>query len=254
MKKTRRFVVIILLLFASLGAAFLFFRIRYTEQELIIRSTDREIYGHLFRPRFAGTKYPLVVLGHGYGGSYSDNLDYGRYFAEHGIACYVFDFCGGSEDSRSSTVDMNVYTEIEDMNGIVDHMLQQPFLEEDGLFLAGKSLGGSVAALTASQRPDDIGGLILHYPFFVISEAFGGDGSSYIVEDAFNVITRFHGPVLIFNGDEDKYVPLKYTKEAAEAYDNAEIIVMEGSGHGFKGAARLKVKEKMVEFIRENER
>ena len=41
MKKTRRFVVIILLLFVSLGAAFLFFRIRYTEQKLIIRENER---------------------------------------------------------------------------------------------------------------------------------------------------------------------------------------------------------------------
>ena len=44
------------------------------------------------------------------------------------------------------------------------------------LYLAGKSLGGSVAALTGSERPEDVAGFILHYPFFVVSEAFLPEG------------------------------------------------------------------------------
>ena len=233
-----------------LGACFLFFRVRFTEKELIIQSGDREIYGHLFRPRFSASKTPLVVLGHGYGGSYSDNLDYGRYLSEHGTACYVFDFCSANEDSRSTHIDGNLYTEIEDLNGIADYMLQQPWLSEDGLILAGKSLGGSVAALVAADRPEDVGGLILHYPYFVFSEALGGDGRTEIVDDVFEVISAFHGDVLIFNGDEDKYVPLEFTEKAAEAYDHAELIVVEGSGHGFGGTDRMMVKRKMTEYIR----
>ncbi len=241
----------IITVFLVLLVVFLVFRVRYRKQELIIRSGDRQIYGCLFRPRFSGSEYPLVVLGHGYGGSYSDNLDYGRYFAEHGIACYVFDFCGGSEDSLSTPVQMSIYTEVEDLNGITDYMLEQSWLEEDGLFLAGKSLGGSVAALVAGDRPEDVGGLILHYPYFIRSAAFGGDGAAYIVDDMHEKISRFHGRVLIFNGDEDKYVPLECTRQAITAYENADLIVMEGSGHGFRGTARQEVKEKMVEFIKE---
>ena len=231
-------------------ACFLVFRVRYSEKELIIQSGDREIYGYLFRPRFAASGTPLVVLGHGYGGSYSDNLDYGRYFAEHGTACYVFDFCGGSEDSRSTPVEMSLYTEMEDLNGIADYMLQQPWLEESGLVLAGKSLGGTVAALVAAERPEDVGGLILHYPYFILSESLGGDGKTGIVDNVFDVISAFHGDVLIFNGDQDKYVPLEFTEKAAEAYDHAELVVVEGSGHGFGGTDRLMVKQKMTDYIR----
>ena len=249
MKKKWKVLLIVMLILAIPGTIFLIYRSRYTEDELIITSGDRQIYGHLFQPRFSGSEDPLVILGHGYGGRYSDNLDYGRYLAENGVACYVFDFCGGSEDSRSTKVDMNIFTEVEDLNGITDYMLEQSWLEKGRLFLAGKSLGGSVAALVAGERPQEIGGLILHYPFFIRSEAFGGDGSKYIVDDMVEKIGRFQGPVLIFNGDEDTYVPLECTKKASEAYENVELIVMEGSGHGFRGTARVQVKEKMKQFI-----
>lgn len=246
----------ILILLCGIGisaSVFLFFRVRYREEELVIHTKEeRDVYGHLFRPRFAGKSCPLVVLGHGYGGSYSDNLDYGSYLASHGIACYVFDFCGGSEDSKSSYVEMNLYTEIEDMNGIADYMLTQPWLQTNGLYLAGKSLGGSVAALTASERPEDVAGLLLHYPFFVISDAFKDSGDSidqYIVPDVFERIAVYEKPVIIFNGDKDTYVPLEYSEQAAEAYKDARLVVLEGSGHGFKGANRQKVKEEMTAFI-----
>lgn len=232
---------------------FFFFGNKYKKTELIIKKGGKQIYGQLYRPGRGNGRYPLVVLGHGYGGSYSDNLDYGRYLASNGIACYVFDFCGGSEDSKSSgsMQDMSVWTEISDMNDIVDYMLDQDWLAEDSLFLAGKSLGGAVAALTGAERPQDVAGLILHYPYFIVPPAFGGDGNTCVVEDVFDRIARYHGKVLIFNGDKDKYVHLEYTQQAAEAYDDAELVVMEGSGHGFRGEARDKVKRMMASFVNE---
>ena len=241
----------IVLLIAA--AAFALYRVRYRENEVIIRTGEKEIYGVLFQPRFSGREYPLVVLGHGYGGSYSDNLDYGRYFAENGIGCYVFDFCGGSEDSRSTRVQMSLDTEIEDMNDIVDYMLLQSWLKKDGLFLAGKSLGGCVAALTAADRPEDVGGLMLHYPFFMVSAAFLNEGEEPrpVVPGIFEEISRFRGPVLIFNGDQDKYVPAAYSAQAAEAYEDARLVILEGSGHGFGGKNREQVKNEMVRFIEE---
>ena len=96
-----------------------------------------------------------------------------------------------------------------------------------------------------------VAGLILHYPYFVVPPAFGGDGKTGVVEDVFDRIARYHGKVLIFNGDKDKYVHLEYTQKAAEAYDDAELVVMEGSGHGFGGEARDRVKSLMVSFVSE---
>ena len=248
-KRLAAAVLVVLLLVAA--AVYVLFRGGYTRSELIIEKDEKQIYGQLFRPGRGKAEYPLVILGHGYGGSYSDNLDYGQYLASNGIACYVFDFCGGSEDSRSSgsMENMSIWTEIEDMNDIVDFMLKEEWLQENGLFLAGKSLGGAVAALTGAERPEDVAGLILHYPYFVVPPAFGGDGSLYVVENVFDRISMYPGNVLIFNGDQDKYVHLEYTQQAVAAYKNAELIVLEGSGHGFHGKARDRVKEKMVSFV-----
>lgn len=250
--KKRRIYIALAAMAIVAAAAFLFFRIRYTRTELIIKKDGKHIYGQLYRPGIGNGRYPLVILGHGYGGSYSDNLDYGRYLASNGIACYVFDFCGGSENSRSSgnMQDMSVWTEISDMNDIVDYMLDQNWLAEDGLFLAGKSLGGAVAALTGADRPQDVAGLILHYPYFIVPPAFGGDGKTCVVEDVFDRISQYQGKVLIFNGDKVKYVHLEYTQQAASFYDHAELVIMEGSGHGFRGEARDQVKRKMVSFVK----
>ena len=247
----KRIASVILLACILTVIAFFSFRGKDTESEFIIEKGEKSIYGRLYLPDRGKGRFPLVILGHGYGGSYSDNLDYGRYLSSNGIACYVFDFCGGSENSKSSgsMKDMSVWTEIEDLNDIVDFMLGESWLQEDGLFLAGKSLGGAVAALVGSERPEDIAGLILHYPYFVVPPAFGGDGSTYVIEDVFDRISRYKGKVLIFNGDQDKYVHLDYTQQAVEAYENAELVVMEGSGHGFRGEARNQVKERMVSFI-----
>ena len=227
------------------------FRREYIRDEIIIEKEQKKIYGQLYRPGGGNGRYPLVILGHGYGGSYSDNLDYGQYLSSHGIACYVFDFCGGSENSRSSgsMEDMSVWTEVEDLNDIVDFMLEEDWLKEDGLFLAGKSLGGAVAALVGAERPEDAAGLILHYPYFVVPPVFGGDGSRCVVEDVFDRISGYPGNVLIFNGDQDKYVHLEYTRRAVEAYAHAELVILEGSGHGFRGKARDQVKKKMVSFV-----
>ena len=146
--------------------------------------------------------------------------------------------------------DMSVWTEISDLNDIVDFMLEQDWVLEEALYLAGKSLGGAVAALTGAEREEDVAGLILHYPYFVVPPAFGGDGSTCVVEDVFDRISQYHGKVLIFNGDKDKYVLLEYTQQAVEAYDDAELVVLEGSGHGFRGAARDQVKKMMVSFVK----
>ena len=247
----KRIASVILVASILTAIAFTSFRNEYAESELIIEKGEKRIYGRLYLPGRGKGRFPLMVLGHGYGGSYSDNLDYGRYLSSNGIACYVFDFCGGSEDSKSSgsMEDMSVWTEIEDLNDIVDFMQEEEWLQEDGLYLAGKSLGGAVAAIVGSERPEDVAGLILHYPYFVVPPAFGGDGSTYVIEDVFARISRYKGNVLIFNGDQDKYVHLDYTQQAVEAYENAELVVMEGSGHGFRGQARDQVKERMVSFV-----
>lgn len=41
-----------------------------------------------------------------------------------------------------------------------------------------------------------------------------------------------------------------FTRMAQEACADARLVVLEGSGHGFHGAARDRVKEEMAAFVR----
>ena len=47
---------------------------------------------------FAGVdkKYPTVIFAHGFGSNYRDLEHHGAGFAESGINCIFFDFCGRS--------------------------------------------------------------------------------------------------------------------------------------------------------------
>ena len=68
---------------------------------------------------FAGVdkKYPTVIFAHGFGSNYRDLEHHGAGFAESGINCIFFDFCGGGLKSLSDgkMTQMTVLTEAEDL-------------------------------------------------------------------------------------------------------------------------------------------
>ena len=68
----------------------------YTVYELTFQRDGLQIYGNLYLPRSDAPSFPTVMIGHGFGGSYSEMAFYAAVLAENGIAGYVFDFCGGS--------------------------------------------------------------------------------------------------------------------------------------------------------------
>ena len=72
MKKYKWLCIVVAAAFIVAVAAFIFFGSRYRKTELIIKKDGKQIYGQLYRPGRGNGRYPLVVLGHGYGGSYSD--------------------------------------------------------------------------------------------------------------------------------------------------------------------------------------
>ncbi|MYE10518.1 MAG: alpha/beta hydrolase [Gammaproteobacteria bacterium] len=61
-------------------------------------------------------------------------------------------------------------------------------------------------------------------------------------------------PVLLIHGDEDELVPLANSEGMSAALDEVglanEVIVIEGAGHGFRGADQLRSREETVRFFR----
>ncbi len=70
--------------------------------------------------------------------------------------------------------------------------------------------------------------------------------------DLYEHITAYTGPVLILHGDKDPIVPLSYSEKARDVYENAELIVYSGQGHGFTGTSRDEAKKAETQFFRKN--
>jgi len=230
----------------------------YTVRELCCERDGLTIKGVAYIPDGI-EKAPTVIISHGFNGSYASNIEYAETLAEIGIASYTFDFCGRSTDSTSdgSMLEMSVLTEVADLIAVIDTIKTLDFVDTDNIFLLGRSQGGFVSALTAAQRADDIQGMVLFYPAFVIqtmvrdtyrntgklpeqASIMGATIGKRYYEDALKVdaysdIQGYTRDVLIIHGDKDSVVPLSYSEDAARAYASAELIVLEGAGHGFYG-------------------
>lgn len=250
----------------------------YQTREILSKRDELSIYGQAYIPGEGKGKYPTIIIGHGFTGTYRDNAHYAEYLAANGIVAYVFDFVGGSNSTQSDgdTRDMSVLTEVEDMKAVLEHFKTLDFVDPEHIFLMGESQGGFVAALTAAQKKDEIKGLIMLYPAFIIPDDAKATYASpsnipndislwgvhvsakYYTDlwdmDVYKEIGLFTGDVLIFHGTQDNLVNLSYSERAVEVYQRAELVVYEGAGHGFYGSPAQQASEKMVEFINKNTR
>ncbi len=232
-----------------------------------------EIFGRLYLPEDTDTPLPLVILSHGLGSNHEIMEPYAQSFAENGIAAFVFDFIGGSEESLSdgSMTDMSVLTEAEDLSCILDRFLEDSRFAQDEIFLFGGSQGGFVSAIVAGRRPEDVAGLVMLYPAFNLQEicrelvsedgevpettVIGSHtvGSVYLQDmqcfDIYEVLAQYTGPTLLFHGTEDPLVPVEYSERAVEVLEDAELVIVEGAGHGFTGEDRDQTAADAADFV-----
>lgn len=248
----------------------------YDIDEINIENGSGGIYGRLYRPAETASD-SIVILSHGFGGSYMDLEDYAEEFAENGITAFAFDFTGGGSRSRSggSTTDMSVLTEASDLNTVIDYFQSDSGQSYGDLFLLGASQGGFVSTYVAGTRPDDIAGLIALYPAYVLQDDSrernpdpenGPDTSSlmginigriYDVDaqsfDIFDIMAGYPGKVLIIHGTSDSIAPISYSERAAETFPDAKLVKLDGAGHGFYGDDEEQAANLSVQFVKENE-
>lgn len=231
----------------------------YQSQELYASRGGNQIYGVIYIPQNAGEKMPAVIFSHGFGGNYQAGIQYAEALAERGYVVYCFDFCGGSPGSRSggSPLEMSLFTEEADLEAVMEMVKKLDYVDRDNLFLMGTSQGGAVSAVTGADHEEEIRGMILLYPAFVLAdranELFQSVdeipdtyyfmwmevGRAYfeplIGYDIYSDIAGYEKDVLLIHGDRDSIVPLSYSEQAIEAYPSAELEVIPGAGHGFYG-------------------
>ena len=246
-------------------------------KEHIIAIGNKKIYGKLYYPEKAKDR-GLIICSHGFNGSGSDYDTDCRFYAENGYAAYAFDFCGGSNSSRSSgsTTEMTIFTERDELIEIIKQLRELDMVDKERVYLVGASQGGFVSALAAEDKDSNIEALALYFPAFIIPEDWrarlaGVTDIPEIVElwgvklsrEYYDVIKDFNtfdhigksykNPVLIMSGDRDEIVPVSSVEYAAgTAYENGRLVVFEGERHGFSAEGSEKARNMILEFFSEN--
>lgn len=179
----------------------------------------------------------------------------------------------GSSDGK--TTEMSVFTEAEDLEAVIGYVSSLGNVDSSKLILMGCSQGGFVSAIVAAKLKEKVARLILFYPALCIpDDARAGKmmmatfdpqnipeivncgpmklgriyPASVIDKDPNELIQDYQGPVTIIHGDADPIVKLSYSESAMAAYQahrdtkglklphaDAQLFVIRGAGHGFKG-------------------
>ena len=241
------------------------------KEEITCEINNQKIYGLTITPDNIEGKIPTVILCHGLTANYKRMMDCAELLKNYGIGSYIFDFRGGSDITISDgeTEDMTVYSEVDDLNAVIDMVKTLDFVDTDKLYLLGHSQGGLVTALVANNRVEDIESIFLLSPAFNIPDCAEkvplpeegevlnlvcGQASRKYFEDArainlFEDVTGFNKSVYIFHGDLDDFVPLSYSEKACDAYDNAELNVLEDEGHTFNFRSENFIVKRVNEVI-----
>lgn len=230
---------------------------------------NKKIYGELYVP--GSDHFALAVFCHGLGGVHEGSRDFAEVLASHNIATYIFDFMGGSYQSKSDgkTTEMSVLTEAADLQAVIDELTKDERISK--VFLAGKSQGAFVSTIVASRRPKQIAGLIGLYPGYILSEAIEEEmkkfekipetyellwlevGRRYIEDllktPIYEMMKDYDGDVLLIHGDEDEIVTLESVEKAQNSFPNSKLVVLKGAKHGFHGPERTKVIDMVLNFI-----
>ena len=239
----------------------------YTSVVTWLKNGDLNIFGKFYYPADfdENRQYPLVIMCHGTDATHAiyEKGQWPMKMAQAGYISYVFDFCGGADNSLSdlTLAELSGETMQSDISAILDHVKALPYCDADKVFIMGQSRGGMMAAMAAGRRPDDYAGLILLYPGLgmvdkmraaypdpdaipdvveyngkaVYGKAFAADVYDWDVPET---LSQFKGNVIIIHGMADKTVDYSLSVNALENYyaeSESELVLVSGkqSVHAF---------------------
>lgn len=174
-------------------------------------------------------------------------------FHKKGAMVYVFDFCGGCNETRSdgTTEEMSVLTELEDLLTVMKDLQEYELTKDTEFYGAGMSQGGYVTMLAACRYPDMFKKLFLANPAFVIADYCRNalaESGHYMHElwghklsdmystdvmgiDIYSEMADCKPRVVIMHGSRDRIVPIAYSERAVKVLPDSELVVIEGATH-----------------------
>lgn len=238
-------------------------------------SVDNEnIYGQLYIPDDNKDKLPIVILSHGLSLNHTYMKPYAEKLLKYNIPSFIFDFRGGGYGclSDGKISDMSLYTEITDLNKVIDTIKTFNCIDKNKIYLAGHSQGGFISSLVAAKRINEIQGLFLFAPAYVICDDVKNmtnmrkknvltlmpeyTKETYITAakkvKLYDDITPFNKEVHIFHGKKDSRVPLSYATEASNEYSNCNLTIFNNEEHRFTDKTKDIVVEKIHEIIQKD--
>ena len=236
----------------------------YEERDLNVvdqTASTESMTGRLYVPT-AAAPVPLVICCHGLVGSIDDLDPVAQTLAGLGVAAFCFAFRNGGPQAGDTTR-MSVMTEVADLEEVLSAARSAAdgweAVDPQRIVFQGVSQGGAVSAITAARHPEEVAGLALWYPAFSITDdlhllfasseevpetlTFEGHslGRIYAEDmwdyDVYADMPRYPSPVLIVHGDADAVAPIGYSERAVQTFPDAQLLTIEGAGHGLSGRA-----------------
>ena len=204
-------------------------------------------------------KCPLVILVHGLTGHMEENhiKAAAKTMTEAGFAVLRPEMYGHGQ-SEGDFAEHTLFKWISNLMKVTEYAKSLDFVTD--LYLCGHSQGGLTIMIAAGMRPDDYKAIIPMSPALVIPDGarrgsmLGMTFDPEHIPDVFDLgerkisgnyfrtaqlihaeecIRKYHGPVLIVHGDADEAVPVQYSKDAAELYDNCRLVILPDDNHGY---------------------
>ena len=225
------------------------------------------------------SKSPCVLFLHGQIGFWRSYRHYARQLARLGfgvlyINYYSVRYVNLKEGLRPFDERVRRFRLLlEDIARGVDALAAQSVCDPQAISVAGFSLGGSYAFHIAAMRPKKVAAVVSFYggyrfpPLmnawdirlgYLFADEDGRKWHEWMKgQDPHSLIGKFRGPVLLFHGTFDNWIPFEQAEKFQAALlargVAAELVKVPGQGHDFMFAIRpdpgqLAIK-KMVEFL-----
>lgn len=243
-----------------------------TVKQVSVPHHGRVMDADYYLPEGSGPR-AAVVLCHGFGGDKMLFAWLAEYFAQQGLAALCVSLCGGGLGDLSGfpSTSMTIFTQVEDALAAHAWVKEQPDVIREQVYLFGESHGGMASALAAVREPDAMRALMLLYPALCVPDDWRMRfprvedmpegfvfwdlplGREYLKAvhdmDIFQEIRGYHGPTLIMHGADDPIVNVSYSERAVSCYEQGELHIVPGEGHGFTAEGREVVKRLCMAFI-----